>query len=83
MEVRTCKFGVCGKMLTLLFVFTFPKSGLKPLTFITLFPGAEKFSRDIELMLGRGVPVFLRICWCFLTPAVLLVRTIILLNFHL
>ncbi|OWF53686.1 sodium- and chloride-dependent glycine transporter 1-like isoform X2 [Mizuhopecten yessoensis] len=35
--------------------------------------GAERFSRDIEMMLGRGVPVFVRICWCFVTPVVLLI----------
>ncbi|XP_021339837.1 sodium- and chloride-dependent GABA transporter 3-like, partial [Mizuhopecten yessoensis] len=35
--------------------------------------GAERFSRDIEMMIGRGVPVFVRICWCFVNPIVLLV----------
>ncbi|XP_033756245.1 sodium- and chloride-dependent glycine transporter 2-like [Pecten maximus] len=35
--------------------------------------GAERFSRDVYMMLGRGIPVFVRICWCFVNPIVLLV----------
>lgn len=34
-------------------------------------------SRDIEIMLGRGVPVYMRILWCIVTPLLLLVRQFI------
>ncbi|KAJ8300281.1 hypothetical protein KUTeg_021800, partial [Tegillarca granosa] len=37
-----------------------------------MYPGAEMFSRDIKMMLGREVPVIIRICWCILTPFFLL-----------
>ncbi|XP_033739697.1 sodium- and chloride-dependent glycine transporter 2-like isoform X2 [Pecten maximus] len=30
--------------------------------------GAERFSRDIEMMIGRPVPMYMRFCWCFLSP---------------
>ncbi|XP_069125073.1 sodium- and chloride-dependent glycine transporter 2-like isoform X2 [Argopecten irradians] len=30
--------------------------------------GAERFSRDIEMMIGRPVPMLMRICWCFISP---------------
>ena len=49
------------------------KKNLILLLLSDIFPGAERFSRDVELMLGRGVPIFMRICWCFITPAALLV----------
>ena len=35
--------------------------------------GTENFSRDIEMMLGRGLPVLIRLSLCFLTPIILLV----------
>ncbi|XP_060068612.1 sodium- and chloride-dependent glycine transporter 2-like [Ylistrum balloti] len=35
--------------------------------------GAERFSKDVNMMLGRQIPVFVRICWCFINPIVLLV----------
>ncbi|XP_060076525.1 sodium-dependent proline transporter-like [Ylistrum balloti] len=38
--------------------------------------GAERFSRDVELMLGRGIPVLVRISICFIAPSMLLVITI-------
>ncbi|XP_021360094.1 sodium- and chloride-dependent glycine transporter 2-like isoform X2 [Mizuhopecten yessoensis] len=34
--------------------------------------GAERFSRDIEMMLGRPVPTYMRFCWCFLSPVLTL-----------
>ncbi|XP_048752269.2 sodium- and chloride-dependent betaine transporter-like isoform X2 [Ostrea edulis] len=34
--------------------------------------GAEMLSRDIEIMIGRGVPVYMRVAWCFVNPALLL-----------
>ncbi|OWF53555.1 sodium- and chloride-dependent glycine transporter 1-like [Mizuhopecten yessoensis] len=34
--------------------------------------GAERFSRDIMMMLGRPVPMILRVCWCIITPTILL-----------
>ncbi|XP_060071373.1 sodium- and chloride-dependent glycine transporter 2-like [Ylistrum balloti] len=49
-----------------------PLFGLLEAVVIGWFYGAENFSRDIRLMLNRGVPVFMRVCWCFVTPAVLL-----------
>lgn len=36
--------------------------------------GADNLSRDIEMMLGRGVPVYMRIMWCIVTPVILTVR---------
>lgn len=33
------------------------------------------FSRDIKMMLGRDVPVVIRICWCIVTPFFLMVST--------
>lgn len=35
--------------------------------------GAERFSKDIQLMQGRSAPIIFRICWCIITPTVLLV----------
>ena len=40
---------------------------------IILLTGAERFSNDIRLMIGRGVPIIIRFCWCFLSPLILLV----------
>ncbi|CAG2250495.1 Sodium- and chloride-dependent GABA transporter 2,Sodium- and chloride-dependent taurine transporter,Sodium-dependent dopamine transporter,Sodium-dependent proline transporter,Sodium-and chloride-dependent glycine transporter 2,Sodium-dependent noradrenaline transporter,Sodium- and chloride-dependent betaine transporter,Sodium-dependent neutral amino acid transporter SLC6A17,Sodium-dependent serotonin transporter,Sodium- and chloride-dependent GABA transporter 3,Sodium- and chloride-dependent glycine trans len=34
--------------------------------------GFDRFSKDVHLMLGRGIPMFFRICICFITPAILL-----------
>ncbi|KAK3086069.1 hypothetical protein FSP39_013029 [Pinctada imbricata] len=42
--------------------------------------GAERFSRDVELMLGRPVWLIFRICWCIITPLVMLVAFIITLT---
>ncbi|XP_069114113.1 sodium- and chloride-dependent betaine transporter-like isoform X2 [Argopecten irradians] len=39
--------------------------------------GAERFSRDIELMTGRSVPALTRISWCILTPAVMLMAFVV------
>ncbi|XP_048764706.2 sodium- and chloride-dependent betaine transporter-like [Ostrea edulis] len=41
--------------------------------------GAEMFSRDVALMTGHGIPSVIRICWCFLTPIILLVTMIVTL----
>ncbi|XP_033764043.1 sodium- and chloride-dependent glycine transporter 1-like [Pecten maximus] len=30
--------------------------------------GAERFSRDVEMMIGRQVPAAIRISWCIITP---------------
>lgn len=40
-----------------------------------LFSGAERYSRDIEMMIGRPMPILMRISWCVVTPIVMLVRT--------
>ncbi|XP_052094516.1 sodium- and chloride-dependent glycine transporter 1-like [Mytilus californianus] len=34
--------------------------------------GFDRFSKDVHLMLGRGIPIFFRICICFITPTFLL-----------
>ncbi|XP_033739718.1 sodium-dependent proline transporter-like [Pecten maximus] len=42
--------------------------------------GAERFCRDIEMMIGRTVPFYIRFCWCFMSPilsAVLLVTSLV------
>ncbi|XP_071087304.1 sodium-dependent proline transporter-like [Haliotis cracherodii] len=33
--------------------------------------GADLFSSDIEMMLGRKPPIYMKTLWCFLTPALL------------
>ncbi|XP_071083813.1 sodium- and chloride-dependent glycine transporter 1-like [Haliotis cracherodii] len=35
--------------------------------------GVNRVSADIELMIGRPVPFFFRISWCYITPAMLLI----------
>ncbi|XP_060075943.1 sodium- and chloride-dependent GABA transporter 1-like [Ylistrum balloti] len=35
--------------------------------------GAERFSTDVELMIGRRVPGYIKFCWCSLSPLVLFV----------
>ncbi|KAK3603402.1 hypothetical protein CHS0354_009382 [Potamilus streckersoni] len=34
--------------------------------------GADRFSRDIQMMLGHPPPTYMRICWCFITPVIML-----------
>ncbi|XP_052818585.1 sodium- and chloride-dependent glycine transporter 2-like isoform X1 [Mya arenaria] len=34
--------------------------------------GADRFSNDVKLMIGRTPPRFIRFCWCFITPVILL-----------
>ena len=43
-----------------------------------LLTGAERFSRDMELMLGYRAPVFLRVCWCFVSPTAFFVSILFL-----
>ncbi|XP_048776098.2 sodium-dependent proline transporter-like [Ostrea edulis] len=35
--------------------------------------GAERFNRDIELMIGRRIPLVMRISWCIVTPLFMMV----------
>ncbi|KAJ8314919.1 hypothetical protein KUTeg_007069, partial [Tegillarca granosa] len=35
------------------------------------YTSAERFSRDVELMINRPIPIPIRICWCFVCPVVL------------
>ncbi|XP_060077340.1 sodium- and chloride-dependent glycine transporter 2-like [Ylistrum balloti] len=35
--------------------------------------GAERFSKDVEMMIGREVPRYIKFCWCFLSPFLLFV----------
>ncbi|KAL5022153.1 hypothetical protein ScPMuIL_001308 [Solemya velum] len=39
--------------------------------------GADRFSRDIELMIGSPAPAIMRICWCFVTPTIMLVALLV------
>ncbi|KAL5022066.1 hypothetical protein ScPMuIL_001221 [Solemya velum] len=34
--------------------------------------GAKRYSADIEMMLGRSVPLFMKLCWYIITPVALL-----------
>ncbi|KAK3098572.1 hypothetical protein FSP39_020784 [Pinctada imbricata] len=43
------------------------------------FYGAERFSRDVELMTGSGVPIPVRFCWCIFCPLTLFIVFICLL----
>ncbi|XP_021341780.1 sodium- and chloride-dependent glycine transporter 1-like [Mizuhopecten yessoensis] len=44
--------------------------------------GAERFSRDIQIMTGSPIPVFIRISWCIVTPLVMMLAFIaVLVNF--
>ncbi|OWF56398.1 sodium- and chloride-dependent betaine transporter-like [Mizuhopecten yessoensis] len=38
--------------------------------------GADRFSRDVELMMGRPVPVIIRLCWCVITPLIMMIAFI-------
>ncbi|CAG2189983.1 Sodium- and chloride-dependent taurine transporter [Mytilus edulis] len=40
--------------------------------------GADNFSRDIELMIGRPIPIVIRILWCFVTPVLLFILLIMI-----
>jgi len=50
------------------------------MTFVLSQTGAERFSRDVELMTGRPVPILIRFCWCFVTPTALLVGHILMVD---
>lgn len=52
--------------------FSVPVFGLLECIVFGWIYGADNLSRDIEIMLGRGVPVYMRIMWCIVTPALLL-----------
>ncbi|XP_041376368.1 sodium- and chloride-dependent glycine transporter 1-like isoform X2 [Gigantopelta aegis] len=38
--------------------------------------GIDRFSSDIEMMLGKPPSIFIKICWCFITPVMMLVAFI-------
>ncbi|XP_046556136.1 sodium- and chloride-dependent glycine transporter 1-like isoform X2 [Haliotis rubra] len=38
--------------------------------------GVERFGRDIEMMLGRPPSLLMKLCWCFVTPVLMLVALI-------
>ncbi|OWF48157.1 Sodium- and chloride-dependent betaine transporter [Mizuhopecten yessoensis] len=38
--------------------------------------GAERMSRDIQLMTGRSIPVFVRVSWSFIIPTLMLIAGI-------
>ncbi|XP_071124568.1 sodium- and chloride-dependent glycine transporter 1-like [Mytilus edulis] len=38
--------------------------------------GMERFSKDVNLMLGRGIPIFFRVCIMFVTPLIMFVLII-------
>ncbi|XP_056016857.1 sodium- and chloride-dependent betaine transporter-like [Ostrea edulis] len=56
--------------------FATPLFGLLEAILFGWIYGAENLSRDIELMLGRRVPVYMRILWCIVTPALLMIMLI-------
>ncbi|XP_067651013.1 sodium- and chloride-dependent glycine transporter 2-like [Haliotis asinina] len=39
--------------------------------------GADRFSRDIEIMLGRRPPVYMKIFWCFISPFLMTVTLVL------
>lgn len=41
------------------------------------FYGVDRFSRDIEKMLGFRPGLFWRLCWTFISPVFLLVRDLV------
>ncbi|KAL4240385.1 hypothetical protein ACF0H5_001175 [Mactra antiquata] len=41
--------------------------------------GADRFSRDIELMMGRPVPKLIRLCWCIIMTGFLTITFFIIL----
>ena len=45
-------------------------------TLLAIFPGTDRFSRDIEMMTGRYVSVLLRIMWSIVTPLFVTVCTL-------
>ncbi|XP_046558833.1 sodium- and chloride-dependent glycine transporter 2-like isoform X1 [Haliotis rubra] len=38
--------------------------------------GIDRFSGDIQLMIGRPAPLFFKITWCYITPAMLLMTIV-------
>ncbi|XP_046561673.1 sodium- and chloride-dependent glycine transporter 2-like [Haliotis rubra] len=38
--------------------------------------GIDRFSDDIQLMIGRPAPLFFKITWCYITPAMLLMTVV-------
>ncbi|XP_061179714.1 sodium- and chloride-dependent glycine transporter 1-like [Saccostrea echinata] len=42
--------------------------------------GADRFSKDVKMMLGMEVNVVIRVCWCIITPLVMLAAFIITLT---
>lgn len=47
------------------------------------FLGMYSFSRDVKLMIGKGIPRLLKVCICVVTPIILLVSSVSFLIFHL
>ncbi|XP_067660755.1 sodium- and chloride-dependent glycine transporter 2-like [Haliotis asinina] len=38
--------------------------------------GIDRFSGDIQLMIGRPAPLFFKLTWCYITPAMLLMTVV-------
>ncbi|XP_067660913.1 sodium- and chloride-dependent glycine transporter 2-like [Haliotis asinina] len=51
-------------------------SGLLECVTVAWIYGIDRFSDDIEMMIGRQVPLFFKITWCYITPAMLLTTLI-------
>ncbi|XP_046332791.2 sodium- and chloride-dependent glycine transporter 2-like [Haliotis rufescens] len=51
-------------------------SGLLECVIVAWIYGIDRFSDDIELMIGRPAPLFFKITWCYITPAMLLTTLI-------
>lgn len=60
---------------------SFPVFGITYCFIFGWIYGADRFCRDIEMMTDRPVPLFIRFCWCIITPIgmiLLLVSVIVL-----
>ncbi|XP_056022432.1 sodium-dependent proline transporter-like isoform X2 [Ostrea edulis] len=56
--------------------FSLPLFGMLECLIFGWIYGAENMSRDIEIMIGRSVPVYMRILWCIVTPLLLMLLLI-------
>ncbi|XP_046557634.1 sodium- and chloride-dependent glycine transporter 2-like [Haliotis rubra] len=51
-------------------------TGLVECVTVAWIYGIRRFNDDIEMMIGRQVPLFFKITWCYVTPAMLLTTLI-------
>ncbi|KAK3105595.1 hypothetical protein FSP39_001378 [Pinctada imbricata] len=53
--------------------FAVPLFGVFECIIIGWIYGADRFSKDVEMMLGRGLPLVIRISLCFISPVILMI----------